>query len=57
MCYKKNNVKNILQPIPSHKFIIYLLTRYCKIFNRFDLRHFLKSHVMPMPDKSKTHKN
>ena len=29
---KKNNVKNILHNIPSHKFIIDVYTKYCNIF-------------------------
>ena len=35
MCYKKNYDKNILQPIPSHKFIIYVLTKLCKLNKQF----------------------
>ena len=55
--YKKKHVKIILQTIPSHKFIIYVLTKQCKIFNQFTSRYFLRSYVMPMPDKSKSLKN
>ena len=49
----KKNDKCILQPIPSHEFIIYVLTKCCKFFKQFGWRNCLKSYVMPMPNKSK----
>ena len=46
MFYKKNGVKIYLQPIPSHKFVIYVLTKQSKKFNQFNLRHFCISYVV-----------
>ena len=46
MCYKKNYDKKNLQPIPSHKLIIYVLTKYIKNFNQFSSRNFLKSYII-----------
>ena len=34
-CVIKKNVTNILQPIPSHEFIIYVLTKLCKLLKEF----------------------
>ena len=57
MCYLKNRDYNILQPVPSHKFMIDVQTKYCKTFKQFVGRHFLKSYVIPMLDKTKNLKN
>ena len=46
-------IKNFLQTIPLHKFIIYVLTKLCKLLKQYGLRHFLKSYIMSMQDKVK----
>ena len=45
----------MFQPIPSHKFIIDVSTKFCKIWKQLGWSHFLKSYVMS--DKSKSQKN
>ena len=36
ICVIKNNIdKDILQTIPSHKFIVYVLTKLCKLLKQF----------------------
>ena len=52
MFCKKNDVKNILQPIPSRNFVLNVDSKCCKIFKQISCRHFLKSYVVSDVSKS-----
>ena len=57
MFCKKNDVKNILQPIPSRNFVLNVDSKCCKIFKQISCRHFLKSYVVSDVSKSKKNRN